>query len=315
MKRRIKISVCGCTPEIVKIVYDILNKMELFEVIISDDFRHSDIIYWIYGKGPSIKKFFPVWIKKNPIIINHWIGSDVLGEIKKNQEHGIPRIRNSIEDYVHYRKWKNGGLINLSAAPWLYDELSKLHIYATYLPITTIDVQELETLDSPREKDIDFLCYVPFRSFDFYGGDKIVKLAQRWQNYTFLLVIPDLDEIPPGFIEKMPKNVIVSQKVTRSQMFEFYKRSKFFIRYTQHDAVSLSVLESLYFNLQVLWTYDFPFTKKIKTEEILSDSIPDLVRNWHPNEGSRVFIIENFSTERFRENFVRILQNQSELLS
>ena len=197
-------------------------------------------------------------------------------------------------------------MINLTAAPWLINELLKLHIPATNLPITTIELNELETVDNQLEKDVDFLSYIPFRSFEFYGGDKIAKLAQRWQNYTFLIVIPDLDEIPPDFFGKMPKNVIFSPKVPRSKMFEFYKRSKFFIRYTQHDAVSLSVLEALYFNLQVLWTYDFPFAQKITTQEILSDSIPDLVQNWHPNEESRPFIVENFSTEKFRENFALI---------
>lgn len=314
MERGIKISVCGSSPLIVDVVYNSLKKIPLFEVMKSDDFRHSDVIYWIYGKGPSIKKFFPVWIKKKPIIINHWIGSDIIGETERNQQHGINRIQNSIQDYIFYWKWKNGGLINLAAAPWLIDELSELHINSTYLPITTIDLNELELSDIHVEKDIDFLTYLPFRSFDFYGGNKIVKLAHRWQHYQFLLVIPDLDEIPPGFFEKMPKNVIVFPKVTRSEMFELYKRSKFFIRYTQHDAISLSVLEALYFNVHVLWTYDFPFTQKITTEEILSDSIPALVENWRPNEGSHAFIRKNYSTEKFREELIKIIQNKSTLL-
>jgi hypothetical protein len=314
MDRPIKISVCGSTPLIVDAVYDIIHKIPFFEVMKSDDFRNSDIIYWIYCKGPSIIKYYPVWIKKDPIIINHWIGTDVMGEIERNRQHGIHRIQNSIQDFIYYWKWKNGGLINLAAAPWLIDELSKLHINATFLPITTIDLDQLEPADIHLKKDIDFLTYVPFRSFDFYGGDKIVKLAQRWQKYQFLLVIPDLGEIPLDFIEKMPKNIILSPKVTRSEMFEFYKRSKFFIRYTQHDAISLSVLEALYFNLHVLWTYDFPFTEKIETEEKFSDSIPDLVQNWQPNEDGHTFIIENYSTERFREDFVKIIQNKTKLL-
>ena len=313
MDRRIKISVCGCAPHIVDVVYDSLKKISFLEVMKSDDFRHSDIIYWIYGKGPSIKKFFPLWIKKDPIIINHWIGSDVIGEKNKNQQHGISRIQNIIESYIYYWKWKNGGLINLTAALWLIDELSKLQINSTYLPITTIDLNELEPADIQREKDIDFITYVPLRSFDFYGGDNIVKLALRWQNYTFLFVIPDLDEIPLDFIEKMPKNIIFSPKVSRRKMFELYRRSKVFIRYTQHDAISLSVLEALYFKLQVYWTYDFPFTQKIRTQEQLSDSIPDLVQNWHPNEDGHSFVIENYSTEKFRDNFVKIIQNKLKL--
>jgi len=149
---------------------------------------------------------------------------------------------------------KRGGFIYLAVAPWLVDELSKVHIQATYLPITSIDIHNLGTVDSQQEKDIDFLRSVPFKRFDFYGGDNIVKLARRWQNYQFLIICPDLTEIPSDFIEQMPKNILVSPKVEGIKMPELYQRSKFFIRYTQHDGISLSVLEALYFNLEVLWT-------------------------------------------------------------
>ena len=81
---------------------------------------------------------------------------------------------------------------------------------ATYLPITTIDPNVLGPADARHTKDIDFLSYVQMRRFDFYGGDKIVKLATRWKNYTFLLILGDLTEIPHDFLDKMPENVTVS---------------------------------------------------------------------------------------------------------
>jgi hypothetical protein len=309
MDKRIKISVCGCSQDVVDIVYHNLKEIPLFDVRNSDDFRDCDIIYWIFGKGPSIKNNLSVWIKKDPIIINHWIGSDVIHESRRNRQEGFRRIENCIQDYIFYRKRKMGGLINLTSAPWLVNELSVLNIGATYLAITTLDLDELGKLTEDLPKDIDFLSYVPFRSFEFYGGDKILKIAERWQNYKFLIICVDLDEIPFEFVEKMPKNVILSPKVGRKKMIEFYKRSKFLIRYTQHDAISLSVLEALYFKLQVLWTYDFPFTCKIHNPEDLSDSIPDLIENWYPNDEGQMFVIENYSTQKFRENFIKVIQN------
>jgi hypothetical protein len=310
MEKRIKISVCGSEQAINKVVCESLNEIKILEIVNSDDVSQADVIYWIYGKGPSIKKFFPVWIKKEPIIINHWVGSDVIGEMQKNQRHAIFRIGDFIRDCIFHWKMRKGGLINLTAAPWLVDELAKLHINATYLPITTIDKNTLGPVDIHQVKDIDFLSYVPLRSFEFYGGDNIIRLAQRWQNYTFLLIFPDLTEIPLSLVEKMPRNVIISPRVNRVKMNELFNRSKFFIRYTQHDAISLSVLEALYFNLQVLWTYDFPFTQKIETLEKLSDSIPSLMQNWHPNEDGHEFVIENYTTEKYKENFVKILKSK-----
>jgi hypothetical protein len=210
-----------------------------------------------------------------------------------------------------YWKMKNGGLINLTSGPWLVGELAKFHIHASYLPITTIDENHLGTVDVHQENDIDFLSYVPLNRFDFYGGDNIVRLARRWKNYTFLLVFPDLQEISPEIVEKMPKNVMVFPKVNRNDMNNLFGRSKFFIRYTQHDAISLSVLEALYFKLQVLWTYNFPFTQKIETLEKLSDSLPSLVQNWQPNEDGHAFVTQYYSTENFKENFMKILHSKN----
>jgi hypothetical protein len=310
MNQRIKISVWGPTGPLNILgesLHNCLKTIPFFEVV-NSDCKRPDIIYWVGGKGPSIKKYFLFWIKKNPIIINHWIGTDVLEEMKKNQHHGLRRIYNFILDSIIWWKMENGGLINLAVAPWLVDELSTLKIPAIYLPITTIDTNYLGTVDIQHEKDIDFLSYVQVRRFDFYGGDKIVKLAHRWKNYTFLMILGDITEIPPDFIEKMPKNVRLSPRVERNKMPELYQRSKFFIRFTQHDGLSLSVLEALYFNLDVLWTYDFPCTHKIDTFEKLSDSIPSLVKHWQPNDQGHTYVLQHFSIEKWREDFLKIIK-------
>ena len=206
MNQRIKISVWGPTGPL-NILGESLNNclktLHIFEVVDSDC-REPDVIYWVGGKGPSIKKYFLFWIKKNPLIINHWIGTDVLEEMKKNQCPGLKRIQNFILDSIIRWKMKRGGLINLAVAPWLVDELSKVNIPATYLPLTTIETDYLGTVDIQHKKDIDFLSYVQFRRFDFYGGDKIVALATRWKNYKFLMILGDLTEIPPDFFEKIP---------------------------------------------------------------------------------------------------------------
>ena len=284
-----------------------LNSIPIFEVVDTDNIQ-PDIIYWVGGQGPSIKKYFLFWIKKNPLIINHWIGTDVLVKMKKQQHPGINSIPDFILDSIIRWKMKRGGLINLAVAPWLVDELATLPLHATYLPITTIDQSNLGPADIQHPKDIDFLSYVQVRRFDFYGGDKIVELASRWKNYSFLLILGDVTEIPPGFGKNIPKNVTISPRVERDKMPELYQRSKFFIRYTQHDGLSLSVLEALYFNLEVLWTYDFPCTHKIENLEKLSDSIPTLIDRWQPNDRGHAYVIEHFSLEKWREDFLAIIQ-------
>jgi hypothetical protein len=306
--RRIKIAVCGSQDEIEIVIENLISTTESFELVASDRLAESDVVLWLYGKGPSVTKNLLVWFRKDPLIINQWIGSDVAGEKEKRHQRGINRILTGIFNAVWKRKLQRGGLINLTSAPWLVDELSALGIPATSLPITTIDKNKLGTIGSQPVKDIDFLSYVRFGRFDFYGGDKIVKLAKRWPQYTFMIICKDLQEVPCGFTEKMPKNLTVFPRVPSSEMYELYKRSKFFLRYTEHDAVSLSVLEALYFNLQVLWTYDFPYTMKIGTYDALSGAIPVLVETWRPNEGAHAWVVENFSVEKWRKDFSEVLQ-------
>jgi hypothetical protein len=312
MDKRMKISVWGFSGPL-NILQDTLNKclqgIDFLEVV-DPDYKHPDVIYWVGGKGPSIKKYLLFWIKKNPIIINHWIGSDVIAEIAHKQHRGMNTLHNFILDSIVRWKMKRGGLINIAVAPWLVDELAQTDISATCLPITTLDPKFLGTPDIQHAKDIDFLSYVQLRRFDFYGGDKIVKLAERWKDYTFLVILGDITEIPPDFVEKIPNNVTISPRVERDNMPELYQRSKFFIRYTQHDGLSLSVLEALYFNLEVLWTYDFPCTYKIDTLEKLSDSVPSLIKNWHPNIRGHEFVIEQYSIEKWRENFIALIKSK-----
>lgn len=313
MDKPLKISVCGNEGPLTIVNDSVMHSLQYlnrFDVGNSHDINQCDIIYWIGGTGPSIKKHLLFWMQKKPVIIIHWIGTDVLGEMKRCRQGGIRRIENVIMDTIFWLKTKQGGLIHLAVAPWLVDELSALRIPATCLPVTTLDIRKLGTVDTQVEKDIDFLSYVHVRRFTFYGGDKIVELARRWPEYTFLIICADLKEIPPELVKNMPDNVTLCPGVMWHAMPGFYQRSRFFIRYTHHDGLSLSVLEALYFKLQVLWTYDFPCTHTIETLEKLSASIPTLVKTWQPNVQGHALVIEHYTMEKWGADFLAIIQSR-----
>ena len=264
-------------------------------------------IYWVSGKGPSLWRNIYLWIKRNPVLVIHWIGTDVLNE--SNEKKGAAKLYSAIWKKLFLQKQKRGGLINFAGSPWLVNELASLGIAATYLPLTTIDENQLNNTAGEIIKDIDFLSYVPYTKFEFYGGDKIVYLAERWPEYTFLLIHPDLNEITLELSQKMPSNIILSPRVDNAKMSEMYQRSKFFVRYTEHDGLSLSVLEALYYKLHVLWTYDFPHTIKIENQEQILSLIPKLVEEWRPNDIGHMYVIENFSMEKWRTDFVSSINN------
>ena len=116
MEQRIKISVGG-DKYVSEVIRDSLKTIDLFEIVDSDDFSQSDIIYWVFGKGPSIKKYFLFWLRKDPLFIIHWIGSDVLIEMQKDQEKGFNRIINFIQDTLFRWKMKRGGYLILPGLP------------------------------------------------------------------------------------------------------------------------------------------------------------------------------------------------------
>ena len=220
-----------------------------------------------------------------------------------NESNNKRGLQSYIQQYGKSYSFENRkrGTDQFRRSPWLVNELASLDIDAAYLPLTTIDENQLSSTKSEIIKDIDFLSYVPYSKFQFYGGDKILHLAERWSDYTFLLIHPDLNEIPLDLSQKMPSNVILSPRVDNAKMSEMYQRSRFFVRYTEHDVLSLSVLEALYYRLHVLWTYDFPHTIKIENQEQISSLIPKLIEEWSPNDAGYTYVVENFSVEKWKD--------------
>jgi len=268
----------------------------------------ADIIYWIFGKGPSPRKNFLLWIRKKPIFLIHWIGSDVLNEKNENPRKILPKLYSLLLNILIKFKTKRGGIINFAVTPWLVDELQNLNISSIYVPLTSIDKSKLGNNTGPFVKEFDFISYVPSNRFEFYGGDKIIDLAKRWTDYKFLIIHSDLDEIPLEYSKKMPSNVVFSPRITGTPLYDLYRRSKVFIRFTKHDGLSLSVLESMYYKLQVLWVYDFPYTIKIKDQNWLSDSIPEIINNWQPNEDGSKFVLEKFSISSWKTDFLTAIK-------
>lgn len=274
----------------------------------------KSVIYYIYGKGPSPHKNIKLWLSRKNLLILHWIGTDVLNAINPDINTRFYRkVYETMWNFLLRYKSKNNTLVHLAGAPWLVEELATIGIKAKYLPITSINTKNLELLANSIKKDIDVISYVPFKRFSFYGGDNIIKLAEEFPNYKFFLLHPDLDEITPDINKKYPENVITSPKVEFADMQRLYLRSKVFLRLVEHDGLSLSVLESLFYKLQVFWTYPFPNVHHVKDYEAFKVDIQQNIEHWVPNEQGHEYIMDNFQTEdweiQFREIIDEIVSN------
>lgn len=267
------------------------------------------VIYNIYGKGPWPHKNPKLWLSKKNLLILHWIGTDVLDMTNSyaNEKVHVKIYHRLWLSLLRY-KYKNNTLVHLAGAPWLVEELETVGIKAKYFPLTSINTENAETLLDDVEKDIDVLSYVPINKFDFYGGSKIIRLAKELPTYKFFLLHPDLDEITCDINQRYPKNVTVSPNVDFKEMKELYLRSKVFLRLTDHDGLSLSVLEALFYKLQVCWTYSFPNTHHVKDYETLKISVMHEVENWVANNQGHEYVKEKFDIKRWKVQFKQMIE-------
>ncbi|AKB71736.1 hypothetical protein MSMAC_1846 [Methanosarcina mazei C16] len=292
-----------------EVIKKTLSEIEGFEIREFRDSKNSPITYWISG-APSLFRNISFWLSNHQLLIMHWIGTDVLYFTGVKKEKGLNlKFYNYIKSIIIRYKTQKKQIIHLAGAPWLADELSEAGIRSRYFPITTIDPTKLINPNNHNEKEIDFISYVPLRDFEFYGGNVIIRLANKYKNYKFLIIHPDVITLEEDHISKYPSNVNVLPKVDFKTMQELYSKSKFFLRFTEHDGLSLSVLEALYFKLQVLWTYSFPHVYHIKNNDILIESLPDIVNEWRPNDEGHEYVLNNYSINVWKKDFSKLIQD------
>jgi hypothetical protein len=249
---------------------------------------------------------FSFWFKNTPKIIIQWTGTDVL--YFTSPKTPINWIKKII--IKNMQKIRSKKIINITVSKWLKDELKTEGIPTYYFPRTTIDNRKLLPLDETQKKSIDFLSYVPLTKYVFYGGQYMIKLAKELPKYTFALVVPDITDH-----KKLPNldipNLTFYPKLTFREVQKMYLKSKCFLRLTEHDGLSLSVLEALYYKLQVIWTYNFPYVTHIKKGNLhqLKEILINIMESYSPNTGGHNYVMQNYSSEKFKEGFLKLIKN------
>ena len=285
----------------------IINILDNFKRIQFFDFNHFygnvDLIYWV-GIFPSLnifKVFYYMLRNSNVIILMHWIGTDVSNYVTSTTiYHNI--FYNLLKLLLKSPNIARSQILNLSVSPWLADELKSVNSHSIIFPISTIgQMEEYNEVLSPKKYDV--MSYVPKSSFDFYGGSIIIRLAKKLPDLNFLIIMPDItkNQLPSCPLE----NLTLISKVAFSDMYKFYKMSKCFLRIPQHDGLSLSVLESLFYELECIWIYDFPYTKKVNRDNVnqIALLIQEIADNFQPNKKGHKYVMENYSIDVLKKRY------------
>ncbi len=272
-----------------------------FEIVSENE---AEILYYIYGTSLSLKNI-NYWLSCSKVIVFHWIGTDVIELMNQSSLSFKARLSICIKRlFLKHRK----NFLHLASAPWLCEELKEIGIFSHFLPITTLSKSVVNVIDVTRERNIDFLSYVPQSRFNFYGGDIIVKIAKNIPNRKFVIIVPDAESQSSIELSGIPNNVMLLPRMSFDAVQKLMAKTKVFLRLTKHDGLSLSVLEAMNNACQVLWTYQFPFVIQTKTST-LSDDVSSVVEKWSPNIQGRDYVRENFQAEVVYENLQKTIRD------
>lgn len=272
----------------------------------------ADIIYVTYGGhfGPVANLFY--WLCGKSLVF-HWIGSDVLRWNECiHSKNPLTRLYFRFWRSMLLAKHRRRQLVSMAVTEHLQDKLREIGIPATVFPITSINNETISLSRQLRKPDrpTDFISYIPFDQFDFYGGPLFIETAAILSHRKFLMVVPDRKTLDAGIESGFPPNVKVLPEVGFNEIQQLLADSKCLLRFTVHDGLSLMVLEALLAEMQVVWSRPFPHTHHINpaqlTPEKCSRLIDGLIANWQENTPGRQHVIEKYSVGSLQDTFNRI---------
>ena len=242
--------------------YKLIKNIKSLSFII--EFIKADVILFIFApvsKRQRLLLNMLLFLKKKIVI--DWIGTDVLTVL--NQE----KKDNSV-----YQK-----CTNLCEVNWIKTELQSVDIKSEVGPYITRLYHNLQNLElvKPNKKEFVVMSYSGKGREEFYGINKIIKIAEKFPHIIFKIVGTE-----GKCYNTIPSNVYFLGWISSTK--EILEESSLFVRIPKHDGLSLSVLEALYYGKQVAFSFPLDFTYKINNEIDLEACIARLYNQWEHNE-------------------------------
>ncbi len=294
-----------------------MHVMPLFEDAMlheTNSIRDAGIVYVTFGCHFGPLKNINHWLS-NKLFIIHWIGSDVpRWEKSLNSPNPLLRLYYQYWRMMIKRRLKRKQLISLAVTEHLADGLKKVGIPAEVFPITSVNNSSIALAEKLKKEDrsIDFIAYIPTNNFVFYGGTWFLECATRLPHRNFLLINPDIDKMDASFKKLFPENVQIMPEVGFDAMQALFADARFLLRLTQHDGLSLMVLEALLAEMQVYWTRHFPHTNHVSLPGLnpadLAAKIDKHVADWKKNEEGKRFVINTYNIDSFQHLFNELLK-------
>jgi glycosyltransferase involved in cell wall biosynthesis len=177
---------------------------------------------------------------QKPLVL-HWVGSDI-------------RLLN---DSAIARYCRKSWVHNVAEVDWTLEELRSFGIKASLAPLPPRLVPP--DVPMPMPDRFTVLLYVPTSRGEFYGRREYERLFRAFAGKPVRFLIVGRGEC------LAPQGADVISLGWCTDLRSVYEQTSVLLRYTKHDGLSLMTLEALSCGRQVLWTQDFPFTKRVRS--------------------------------------------------
>lgn len=227
------------------------------------------------------------WKKK---LILQWMGTDALLAMDRFKQQTI------------FRKYIDNSY-NFVDSQWLMEEVKSLEVPVEYLHFKSVTVM-------PNEKiydQISITSYVAEKRQLFYGMDQIAEIAKALPNIEFHLFGLNQADFPTT------PNVHFYGWVSPEEFAEKLKASPIFLRLTDHDGFSVSVIEALGYGCEVVWSLPFEYTHLATNAQQAIEKISMLVpkiekHGMKPNHELIEIVQQHFNPERLTKNYIQKLK-------
>jgi len=229
-----------------------------------------------------------LWWKKKLIL--QWMGTDALLAMDRFKQQTI------------FRKYIDNSY-NFVDSQWLMEEVKSLEVPVEYLHFKSVTVMSNDKIYD----QISITSYVAEKRQLFYGMDQIAEIARALPNIEFHLFGLNQADFPTT------PNVHFYGWVSPEEFAEKLKVSPIFLRLTDHDGFSVSVIEALGYGCEVIWSLPFEYTHLATNAQQAIEKISMLVPKieklgMKPNHELIEIVQQHFNPETLTKNYIQKLK-------
>ena len=175
-----------------------------------------------------------------------------------------------------------------------------------------MDIDAFEIPIIPNWEDLNYskvpkqhgiITYLPEGKEQFYGIEFVKFIAEKHPELKIYIVGNENDSLSL-------KNVKFLGKLSQEEMLKLYDKTTILLRIPKHDGLSLMLLEALIKGKEVIYCYNFPYTKCATTNEEVDLMLNEIISKPPKlNEEGHQYIIENYNIDVIRKKLQSILLN------